>query len=267
MAGREVRNGLHRHPDLPRVWVSNPIEFLTTEDVWAYLLQKPNPWGGDNRPLYKLYASASNGECPIQIDSSTPSCGNSRFGCWTCTVVDRDRASEGLLASGDERMEKLIEFRETLLFYRDPANGKRDNRRMNGNDGPGPLLISARRELLAKLLALQEDVGLQLISPEELLLIQQMWKAARDPDDGRGVARIVNRQRGVIMSTDLNELNRLRELQEEVAVEKGIRADTLRRLLAKVEEYSESHRAHGLPDDLLNILNDDLENQAAGTAK
>jgi DNA sulfur modification protein DndC len=261
MAGREARNGLHRHPDLPRVWVSNPIEFLTTEDVWAYLLQKANPWGGDNRPLYRLYASASNGECPIQIDTSTPSCGNSRFGCWTCTVVDRDRASEGLLASGDERMEKLIEFREKLLFYRDPANGKRDTRRMNGNQGPGPLLISARRELLAKLLALQEEVQLQLNSPEELLLIQQMWKAARDPDDGRGVARIVNKQRGVFMSTDLNELNRLRELQEEVAVEKGIRADTLRRLLAKVEEYSESHRAHGLPDDLLNILKDDLESR------
>ena len=93
MAGRETRNGLNRHPDLPRGWVSNPIEFLTTEEVWAYLLQKPNPWGGDNRPLYKLYASASNGECPIQIDTSTPSCGNSRFGCWTCTVVERDKAS------------------------------------------------------------------------------------------------------------------------------------------------------------------------------
>ena len=266
MAGRETRNGLRRHPDLPRVWVSNPIEFLTTEDVWAYLLQKPNPWGGDNRPLYKLYASASNGECPIQIDTSTPSCGNSRFGCWTCTVVDRDKASEGLRASGDERMEKLIEFRETLLFYRDPANGKRDNRRMNGNDGPGPLLISARRELLKQLLALQEEVGLQLISPEELLLIQQMWKAARDPDDGRGVARIVNKQRGVVMSADLNELNRLREMEEEVAREKGIDAETLRRMLAKVEEYSESHRAHGLPDDLLNILKDDLESQTAGAS-
>jgi DNA sulfur modification protein DndC len=240
MAARQIRNGLRRHPDLPRVWVSNPIEFLTTEDVWAYLLQKPNPWGGNNRPLYKLYASASNGECPIQIDTSTPSCGNSRFGCWTCTVVDRDRASEGLLASGDERMEKLIEFRKTLLFYRDPANGKRDTRRMNGNQGPGPLLISARRELLTKLLNLQEDVGLKLISPEELLLIQQMWKAARDPDDGRGVARIVNRQKGIIMN-----------------------ADTLRRMVAKVEEYSESHRAHGLPHDLLNILKDDLEKQAA----
>src|SRR3989441_4072223 len=267
MAGREARNGLHRHPDLPRVWVSNPIEFLTTEDVWAYLLQKPNPWGGDNRPLYKLYASASSGECPIQIDTSTPSCGNSRFGCWTCTVVDRDKASEGLLASGDERMEKLIEFRETLLFYRDPANRKRDPRRMNGNDGPGPLLIAARRELLAKLVALQEETHLQLISPEELLLIQQMWKAARDPDDGRGVARILNRQRGVIMSTDLNELNRLRQMEEEVAREKGINVETLRRMVAKVEEYSESHRAHGLPDDLLNILKDDLENQTAAAKK
>ena len=262
MAGREARNGLRRHPDLPRVWVSNPIEFLTTEDVWAFLLQRPNPWGGDNRTLYKLYASASNGECPIQIDTSTPSCGSSRFGCWTCTVVDRDKTSEGLLASGDERMEKLIEFRETLLFYRDPANGKRDDRRMNGNDGPGPLLISARRELLAKLLALQEETHLHLISPEELLLIQQMWKAARDPDDGRGVARIVNKLRGGIMSTDLIELNRQRELEEEVAHEKGINAETLRRMVAKVEEYSESHRAQGLPDDLLNILRDDLENQS-----
>ena len=91
MAGREKRNGLNRHPDLPRVWVSNPIEYLTTEEVWAYLLQETNPWGNDNRALYKLYSNASNGECPIQIDTSTPSCGNSRFGCWTCTVVERDK--------------------------------------------------------------------------------------------------------------------------------------------------------------------------------
>jgi hypothetical protein len=60
------------------------------------------------------------------------------------------------------------------------------------------------------------------------------------------------------MNADLNELNRLREMEEEVTRELGVRADTLRRMLAKVEEYSESHRAHGLPDDLLNILKDDL---------
>jgi DNA sulfur modification protein DndC len=262
MAGRKARNGLHRHPNLPRVWVSNPIEFLSTEEVWAYLLQKPNPWGGDNRSLYKLYANASSGECPIQIDTSTPSCGNSRFGCWTCTVVERDKASEGLLASGDERMEKLIEFRETLLYYRDPDNGKRDMKRMNNSEGPGPLTMTARRELLSQLLKLQEETGLKVISEDELFLIQQFWKAARNPDDGGGVGRIVTRQKGIVMS-DWKETSQLRELQEEVASEKGIRADTLRRLLAKVEEYSESHRAVGLPGNLLNILKDDLEYEAA----
>lgn len=257
LAGRETRNGLRRHDDLPRVWVSSPIEFLTTEEVWAYLLQRPNPWGGDNRALYKLYANAAGGECPLVVDKSTPSCGNSRFGCWTCTVVERDKASEGLLASGDERMEKLLQFRERLISYRDPANGKRDARRMNGDESPGPLLITARRELLAELLTLQEETGLSLISQEELLLIQQMWKAARDPDDGRGVARLVNRQKGIVMS-DWKETNQLRGLQEQVAREKKVSPDTLRRLLAKVDEYSESHRAFGLPDDLLNILKDDL---------
>ena len=263
MGRRESRNGLTRHPRLPRVWVSNPIEHLSTEEVWAYLLQHRNPWGGDNRPLYKLYASASNGECPIQIDTSTPACGNSRFGCWTCTVVERDLASEGLLASGDERMEGLLAFRQTLLEFGNPANGMRDNRRKNGNDGPGPLKIESRRKLLKGLLALQDETGLQLITPEELLLVQQMWKAARDPDDGRGVARILTKHRGGAMNADLRELNRLRELEEEVAREKTINADALRRMLAKVEEYSESHRAHGLPDDLLSILKDDLESQSA----
>ncbi len=263
MANREKRNGLNRHPDLPRVWVSNPIEYLSTEEVWAYLLQKPNPWGNDNRALYKLYSNASNGECPIQIDTSTPSCGNSRFGCWTCTVVERDKASEGLLASGDERMEDLIAFRETLLEFQDPENGKRDMRRKNGAEGPGPLHIEARRELLTKLLKLQENTGLNLISEEELLLIQQLWKSARRPDDGGGVARIVTRQKGIIMSADLKELNKLREMEDEIAREKNVNADILRRMLAKVEEYSESHRAHGLPDDLLNILKDDLAEQTA----
>jgi DNA sulfur modification protein DndC len=266
MANRQARNGLRKHPDLPRVWVSNPIEFLETADVWRYLMQVPNPWGGDNRALFKLYKDAG-GECPIQIDTSTPACGNSRFGCWTCTVVQQDKAGEGLLASGDERMAKLLEFRETLLEFRDPANGWRDHRRMNGNEGPGPLTLDARRELLARLIKLQEETGLRVISDDELLLIQKIWNGARRPDDGQGVARIIRRQRGIVMN-DWDDTTELRQTQEAVAKEKKINADTLRRLLSKVEEYSESHRAFGLPDDLLNILKDDLEEQAKSeTAK
>ena len=265
MAGRETRNGLRRHEDLPRVWISNPIEHLTTEEVWAYLLQKVPAWGGSNRALYRLYADASGGECPIQIDKSTPSCGNSRFGCWTCTVVDKDKASEGLLASGDERMEQLIHFRDILIHYRDPANGYRDTHRMNGDEGNGPLKIAARKELLARLLQLQEETGLTLISREELLLIQRHWNAARNADDGNGVARIVNEQRGIMMTTDPHEADKLRELEEHVCREKGVSPEGLRRMLAKVEEYSESHRAMGLPDDLLNILKDVLREQTQET--
>jgi DNA sulfur modification protein DndC len=257
MAARETQNGLRRHEDLPNVWISNPIEFLSTQEVWAYLLQKPNPWGSDNRALYKLYANASGGECPLVVDVSTPSCGNSRFGCWTCTVVERDKASEGLLASGDERMEKLLDFRETLLHFRDPANNKRDMVTKKRQEGPGPLHIAARREVLGKLLQLEADTGLSILSEEELFLIQRLWKSARDPDDGYGVGRIVSEQRGIPMN-EPEEQDKLRELEESIAAESGISTATLRRMLAKVADYGESHRAFGLPDELLQILQDDL---------
>jgi DNA sulfur modification protein DndC len=171
--------------------------------------------------------------------------------------VDKDKASEGLLAAGDERMEQLISFRDVLLDYRNPENGKRDTRRMNGQEGDGPLTLDARKELLARLLELQEETELNLISEEELLLIQRHWKAARGADDGKGVARIIREQQG-IMTTDIEETSKLRELEEQVCAEKGVSSEGLRRMLAEVEEYSESHRAQGLPDDLLNILKDEL---------
>jgi DNA sulfur modification protein DndC len=257
LGNHEVRNGLRKHPDLPRVSVSNPIEHLSTEEVWAYLLQNPAPWGGTHRELYKLYNNAGGGECPIHIDTSTPSCGNSRFGCWTCTVVERDKSSEGLLASGDERMEPLLAFRERLLFVQNPENGYRDTVRMNGTDGNGPLVIEGRKLLLKELLALQQQTGLPLITDDELLLIQQHWKGARNPDDGRGVARLVNQNRGLPMN-DIRETSRLRRLEVEVAEEKQLNADILQRLVAKVEEYSEMQRAHGLQTELQRILQDDL---------
>lgn len=51
----------------------------------------------------------------VQIGTSTSSCSHSRLGCRTCTVVERDKVSDRLLASGDERMQKLVEFREMVL--------------------------------------------------------------------------------------------------------------------------------------------------------
>ena len=98
---------------------------------------------------------------------------------------------------------------------------------------------------------------MRLITDEELLLIQQLWKSAREPDDGRGVARIVNSHSGLPMH-DLRNTARLRNLEAEVATEKGLSADTQQRLVAKIEEFSENNRAHGLPAELKRILHDDL---------
>jgi DNA sulfur modification protein DndC len=253
--------GLSRHEDLPRCWIATPIEFVTTDEVWEFLLDEKtglkSPWGGDNNELFKLYKDAAGGECPLVVDKSTPSCGNSRFGCWTCTVVERDKASEGLLACGDLRMESLLQFRDTLIEYRNPENGYRDMIRKNGQVGPGPLKIESCKKLLARLLELQEQTGLSVISEEELHWIQTFWKSARNPDSGNGVANIVIQQRGDTMP-EMRDDGYLKTIQIEVTKEKNISLDTLHRLIAKVEEFSESHRALGLQEDLLQILQDDL---------
>lgn len=52
--------------------------------------------------------------------------------------------------------------------------------------------------------------------------------------------------------------DQLRKIEQEIATDKGISLDTLRRLVSKVEEYGESHRAVGLQDEILQILQDDL---------
>ena len=52
-----------------------------------------------------MYQGAtSGGECPLVVDTSTPSCGTSRFGCWVCTLVDQDRSMEAMIANDEEKV-------------------------------------------------------------------------------------------------------------------------------------------------------------------
>ena len=102
---------LRRHSTLPNAFVYAPIEDFTTNDVWSYLLNVPSPWSGQNRDLLALYRNAQAGECPLVIDTTTPSCGNSRFGCWVCTVVNKDSTMEGLIDNGEEWLDPLLELR------------------------------------------------------------------------------------------------------------------------------------------------------------
>ena len=58
-----------------------------------------------------MYNNASGGDCPLVVDIKTPSCGNSRFGCWVCTVVSKDKSMEGLIDTGEDWLIPLMNKR------------------------------------------------------------------------------------------------------------------------------------------------------------
>jgi len=169
---------------LARATAFTPIEDFGTEHVWQFLMQTPCPWGADNRGLVQLYAQAAGGECPSYSagDRLAPSCGGSRFGCWTCTVVRKDR-SGGSLAEVNEAYEMLVDFRDWLAEMRyDPR--RRWRKRRNGRPGPGPLTIATRREAFERLLSIEAGSGCTLITPKEVHRIAELW--AKDGGNGRG---------------------------------------------------------------------------------
>jgi len=86
-----VRERLTPNSSMQNCLVYTPIEDWTNDDVWMYLMQRKNTWGYNNKDLLAMYRGATaDGECPLVVDTNSPSCGNSRFGCWVCTLVEGD---------------------------------------------------------------------------------------------------------------------------------------------------------------------------------
>ena len=187
--GRELANRLmNRHETIQDAYVYNPIVELTTDDVWDVLLEMDGgitPWGSDNRELLSLYADADSGECPfagIQAGGQTQTCGNSRFGCWVCTVVKEDKSLNGFIKSGHRELIPLAEFRTWLMSIRDDDD-KREKKRRNGTVyktktgemGYGPFTWEARQLILTKLIETQQKMGYELITVDELKAIDEIW--------------------------------------------------------------------------------------------
>lgn len=190
---------LARHGQLRGAWVFMPIEEFEVDDVWRFLLTAKSPWGGDNRQLSNLYQSAQDGECPLVVDDLTPSCGSSRFGCWTCTVVTRDKSMEAVIESGERWMTPLLEFRDWLAESQNPEV-KPQTREYRGRNGQirvsknGNVLwrtytLDFCKDILRRLLdtqarVQQHDAEFELISEAELRSIRRLWRTERhDWDD------------------------------------------------------------------------------------
>jgi len=195
-----VRDRLNANPSRPNSLIYNPIEDWRTDEVWIYLNQWKNPWGHSNKDLFSMYRGATeDNECPLVVDTSTPSCGDSRFGCWVCTLVNKDKSMEAMIQNDEEKewMQPLLDIRNELDVQND--RDRRDFRRIHGDvqlfernvDGetsvepiPGPYTKEWREEWLRKVLSAQTYIrehgpemvrDITLITPDELSEIRRIW--------------------------------------------------------------------------------------------
>lgn len=279
-------SSLSRHSSLPGAFTYMPIEDWTFDEVWMYLLGAPAPWGGDHFELFSLYKDSSAGECPLVIDTNTPSCGNSRFGCWTCTVVTKDRAMEGLIDSGETWLQALKDFRDELYKSTIPENKDkyRNFKRRTGrvqyarkaiNDDsntevktiPGPYWMKQRQAWVKELLTIEKNLRDQgreitLIQPEELYAIRREWMFdPNEPDWSDSLPKIyrdvygkdldwADQDAGVFTQTDADLLKAL-EPQHSVPHELAMK-------LIELEQSMDGlSRRKGLFKSIANLLNRD----------
>lgn len=194
ISSREIEGKLLTpHSDIAKAYVYNPLTEIENELVWEYLLKDNgiSSWGVDMKYLFSLYQGEDLGEEQSvigQIDKDKiPVTGNSRFGCWCCTIVKVDKSLQRFIDNGSKELEPLREFRDWLVSIRQNPEF-RDNKRRNGKVyqkangeyGFGPFKMSARQEILKRLLILQRDTGFELISTEDLKMIDTIWDAEGD---------------------------------------------------------------------------------------
>jgi DNA sulfur modification protein DndC len=275
---------LRRHASMPNAFICAPIADWDAHDVWSFLIAFEAPWAPRlrlNSRLRDLYRDAASGECPLVIDRSTPSCGQSRFGCWTCTVVASDFSMESLIETGRHYtwMKPLLEFRNKLQAYRDDA-GKRENWRRSDPDRPtgwlveaghvqpplgdtdsqvtepgddvlGPLKLGVRKELLEELLRLQKSTGYPLIQDDEIDLIRQHW--TRDYRVGeQAMTEILERVYGPSNRRDQSRASR--QLLEQVCSEHGVDILLVDRMTDLERGYLAKLRKRGLYHALDELL-------------
>ena len=196
-----IKSLLYQSPSLPNSLIYSPIEDWRTDEVWIYLNQWANPWENSNKDLFTMYRGATaDNECPLVVDTSTPSCGSSRFGCWVCTMVSQDKSMEAMIQNDEEKewMQPLLDIRNELDIKND--RDKRDFRRIYGrvelferNMGddttsvepiPGPYTKFWREHWLRRVLEAQTHIrktaplemrDITLITPEELSEIRRIW--------------------------------------------------------------------------------------------
>lgn len=215
MKKREVEGKrLSKHANTPNTFTYAPIKEMMLEEIWFIINTVPSPWGYDNQILYQIYADASadDYECPTVVTNKKhSSCGQSRFGCWTCTVVKDDKSMSALIENGKEWMAPLLKYRNELVEDRNKPSSRskyRRNGQISEDDEGNPLGTyndSYKAKLLRELLEIQKEVQkekphINLITNQELIAIQVLWN--RDGNFDHSVSEIYRKIYGKEISTN-----------------------------------------------------------------
>ncbi|MBE3144920.1 MAG: DNA phosphorothioation system sulfurtransferase DndC [Planctomycetes bacterium] len=273
---------LPRHSTLPGAYVYAPISDWSTDEVWEYLLlNAATPWNSNNRDLAAMYKEASDGECPLVIDNSTASCGNSRFGCWVCTVVEKNKSLENIADKGREWLEPLIRYRNMLMDTTEPSNKAkyREYKRRSGNVSiakndltgetkiiRGPYYFHWRKHFLNELLKAEREIinktnkEYSLITPQELKEIRKLW-ITEEGDWEDSVPLIYRGVFGHDLPWDIDDSSRFgaadMELLQRICSEINISPELVSRLIDKEREFSAAGRRSSLNKELDIILREE----------
>lgn len=194
ISSREIEGKLlTRHDQIAKAYVYSPLSEIRNENVWEYLLQGDgmSPWNTDNKYLYSLYQGAALGEEDSVVGQVNKDnmkvTGNSRFGCWICTMVKEDKSLKNFIDHGATELIPLRDFRNWLVELRSDVNARDYRRRngtvylmSNGEFGRGPFTMETRKEILRRLLKLEMETGFELITIQELKMIDKMWEDEGD---------------------------------------------------------------------------------------
>lgn len=194
ISSREIEGKLlTRHDQIAKAYVYSPLSEIRNENVWEYLLQGDgmSPWNTDNKYLYSLYQGEALGEEDSVVGQVNKDnmkvTGNSRFGCWICTMVKEDKSLKNFIDHGATELIPLRDFRNWLVELRSDVNARDYRRRngtvylmSNGEFGRGPFTMETRKEILRRLLKLEMETGFELITIQELKMIDKMWEDEGD---------------------------------------------------------------------------------------
>ena len=256
---------LSKHPLNPNTYTYAPIKELMLEEVWYIINAFPSPWGFDNKILFDIYlnASADDYECPTVVtDESHKSCGQSRFGCWICTVVKEDKSMSALIKNGVDWMKPLLDYRNRLIENRNVSEFRSSTRR-NGQEAVdatghnmGNYTFEYRVQMLRELLEVQKQIQktkphIDLINSQELIAIQVMWY--RDGEFDITVNQIYSQAYGHTISTDNFGLQE-RLLLERICNDNPNDYNLIQELLALQKSKGLLMKNYGLQNDLESHL-------------